>query len=86
MSIELVTGHAGSAHVTSAQDGRLNAAAWGDGKYVLPMQSQFAITVDSPRTARITMLQKPSLLNRLPSQGSQASRITGPRRPRMVTM
>lgn len=47
MSIELVTGHAGSAHVTSAQDGRLNAAAWGDGKYVLPLQAQFAITVDS---------------------------------------
>lgn len=47
MSIELVTGHAGSAHVTSAQDGRLNAAAWGTGKYVLPLQSQFAITVDS---------------------------------------
>lgn len=47
MSIELVTGHAGEAHVTSAQDGRLNAAAWGSGKYVLPLQSQFAITVDS---------------------------------------
>lgn len=47
MSIELVTGHAGSAHVTSAQDGRLNAAAWGTGKYVLPTQAQFAITVDS---------------------------------------
>ena len=47
MSIELVTGHAGSAHVTSAQDGRLNAAAWGGGKYVLPLQAQFAITVDS---------------------------------------
>ena len=47
MSIELVTGHAGSAHVTSAQDGRLNAAAWGTGKYVLPLQAQFAITVDS---------------------------------------
>lgn len=47
MSIELVTGHAGSAHVTSAQDGRLNAAAWGDGKYVLPTQAEFAVTVDS---------------------------------------
>ena len=47
MSIELVTGHAGTAHVTSAQDGRLNAAAWGTGKYVLPLQAQFAITVDS---------------------------------------
>lgn len=47
MSIELVTGHAGSAHVTSAQDGRLNAAAWGGGKYVLPTQAEFAVTVDS---------------------------------------
>lgn len=47
MSIELVTGHAGEAHVTSAQDGRLNAAAWGAGKYVLPLQAEFAITVDS---------------------------------------
>lgn len=47
MSIELVTGHAGSAHVTSAQDGRLNAAAWGGGKYVLPLQAEFEITVDS---------------------------------------
>ena len=33
--------------MTSAQDGRLNAAAWGDGKYVLPTQAEFAITVDS---------------------------------------
>lgn len=53
MSIELVTGHAGSAHVTSAQDGRLNAAAWGDGKYVLPLQAQFAITVDSANQVTI---------------------------------
>lgn len=53
MSIELVTGHAGSAHVTSAQDGRLNAAAWGDGKYVLPLQAQFAVTVDSANQVTI---------------------------------
>lgn len=54
MSIELVTGHAGSAHVTSAQDGRLNAAAWGDGKYVLPLQGQFAITVNSANSVTVS--------------------------------
>lgn len=53
MSIQLVTGHAGSAHVTSAQDGRLNAAAWGDGKYVLPTQAQFAITVNSANSVTV---------------------------------
>lgn len=54
MSIELVTGHAGSAHVTSAQDGRLNAAAWGTGKYVLPLQGRFAITVNSANSVTVS--------------------------------
>lgn len=54
MSIELVTGHAGSSHVTSAQDGRLNAAAWGAGKYVLPTQGQWEITVNSANSVTIS--------------------------------
>lgn len=54
MSIELVTGHAGSSHVTSAQDGRLNAAAWGAGKYVLPTQGQWEITVNSANSVTVS--------------------------------
>lgn len=53
MSIELVTGHSGSSHVTSAQDGRLNAAIFGKYDYVLPLQSEFAITVDSANSVTV---------------------------------
>lgn len=53
MTIELVTGHAGEVHVTSAQDGRLNAAAFGDGRHVLPNQGRFAITVDSATSVTV---------------------------------
>lgn len=53
MAIELVTGYAGAAHVTSAQDGRLNAAVFGASRYVLPTQNRFACTVNSANSVTI---------------------------------
>ena len=35
MTVHLVTGHAGSVHVTAAEQGQLNAHLWGDGVYIL---------------------------------------------------
>lgn len=47
MSVELVTGYAGTAHVTAAQDGRRNVGTFGSGRFVLHTGQEFAITVDS---------------------------------------
>ena len=47
MAIELVTGHAGQGHVSSADFGRFNAGICGTGKYVLATGQQFAYTVES---------------------------------------
>ena len=47
MTVELITGHAGSAHVSSADAGWLNAGTFGTGKYVLDTQTKFACNVQS---------------------------------------
>lgn len=47
MTVELITGHAGSAHVSAADVGWLNAGTYGTGKYVLDTQTKFACFVQS---------------------------------------
>lgn len=47
MTVELVTGHAGSAHVSSADAGMFNAGVVGSGKYVLDTGAQLACEVQS---------------------------------------
>lgn len=53
MTVELVTGHAGSAHVSSADVGWMNVGLVGDGKYVLDTGTQFAANVQSANTVTI---------------------------------
>lgn len=53
MAIELVTGHAGAGHVSSADVGRFNAGICGSGKYVLSTGSQFGYTIVSNNLVRI---------------------------------
>lgn len=52
-NLHLVTGHAGSAHVTAADHASLNAAIFGEGEYVLNRGSKFAATVISNNSIRI---------------------------------
>lgn len=52
-NLHLVTGHSGSAHVTSADHGSLYAAVFGAGHYVLNRGQKFAITVISNNTVRV---------------------------------
>lgn len=47
MTIELVTGHAGAAHISSADDGMFNVGIVGNGKYVFNTGNVFAATVQS---------------------------------------
>ena len=47
MTVELITGHAGAAHISSADAGWFNAGAFGSGKYVLDTSTQLAATVQS---------------------------------------
>lgn len=51
--IELVTGHAGDGHVSSADIGRFNAGVCGTGKYVLTTGQRFAYTIDSNNLIKI---------------------------------
>lgn len=53
MAIELVTGHAGQGHVSSADAGRLNAGICGVGKYVLDTGLKFAYSIESANLIRI---------------------------------
>ena len=53
MAIELVTGHAGQGHVSSADAGRLNAGICGAGKYVLDTGLKFAYRIESANLIRI---------------------------------
>lgn len=52
-NLHLVTGHAGSAHVTAADHASLNAAIFGEGEYVLNRGSKFAATVISNNSVRV---------------------------------
>ena len=51
--IELVTGHAGEGHVSSADHGRFNAGICGTGKYVLTTGQRFAYTIESNNLVKI---------------------------------
>lgn len=53
MAIELVTGHAGQEHVSSADAGRLNAGVCGTSKYVLNTGLKFAYSIESANLIRI---------------------------------
>lgn len=54
MAIELVTGHAGQEHVSSADAGRFNAGVCGTGKYVLDTGLKFAYSIESANLIRIS--------------------------------
>ena len=53
MTVELITGHAGSAHISSADDGWYNAGTVGTGKYVLNTGTQLAAEVQSANLVTI---------------------------------
>lgn len=53
MTVELITGHAGSAHVSAADAGWLNVGVVGEGKYVLDTGTQFACNVQSANLVTI---------------------------------
>ena len=53
MSIELITGYAGSGHISSADAGRFNAGVCGVQRYVLKTGSKFASSIESGNTIRI---------------------------------
>lgn len=46
-NLHLVTGYAGQAHVTAADDGSFNTAIFGNGQYVLDIGNKFAASVVS---------------------------------------
>ena len=53
MAIELITGYAGSGHISSSDAGRFNAGVCGTGKYVLCTGTKFAYTIESSNLVRI---------------------------------
>lgn len=53
MTVELITGHAGSAHISSADDGWRNAGTFGTGKYVLDTGNKFAAEAVDANTVSI---------------------------------
>ena len=53
MTIELITGHAGSAHISAADDGWQNVGAFGSGKYVLDTGTHFNAEVQSANLVTI---------------------------------
>ena len=53
MAIELITGHAGSAHISSADDGAYNAGTAGPGRYVLATANGMAASMPDANTVTI---------------------------------
>ena len=53
MTVELITGHAGSAHISAADDGWQNVGAFGSGKYVLDTGTQFNAEVQNANLVTI---------------------------------
>lgn len=51
--VELITGYAGSGHVSSADAGAFNAGICGYGGYVLPTSEQLSYTIESSNLIRI---------------------------------
>lgn len=54
MTVELITGHAGSAHISSADDGWRFAGTYGSGMYVLDTGTQLACSVVSATLCTIS--------------------------------
>lgn len=53
MAIELITGHAGEAHISSADDGAYNAGTDGGGRYILQTANQMAASMPDANTVTI---------------------------------
>ena len=53
MTVELITGHAGSAHISAADDGWQNVGAFGSGKYVLDTGTHFNAEVQNANLVTI---------------------------------
>lgn len=53
MAIELITGHAGTAHISSADDGAYKAGTAGAGRYILQTANQLAATMEDANTCTI---------------------------------
>lgn len=53
MAIELITGHAGTAHISSADAGAYNAGTAGSGRYILPTANELAATMEDANTLTI---------------------------------
>lgn len=53
MSVNLITGYAGKAHITAEGDGAVNAGMYGDGKYVLDVSEKFACEIISNNLIRV---------------------------------
>lgn len=53
MTVELITGHAGSAHISAADDGWYNVGVVGSGKYVFDTGTKFACNVQSANAVTI---------------------------------
>ena len=52
-NMHIVTGYAGTAHITAADHGALNAAVFGSGEYVLTKGNQFAASIITSNTVRV---------------------------------
>ncbi|MCI5918143.1 MAG: hypothetical protein MRZ75_02280 [Roseburia sp.] len=53
MSVNLITGYAGTAHITAAGDGAVNAGMFGNGKYVLNIGERFNYEIISNNLIRV---------------------------------
>lgn len=53
MAMHLITGHSGTAHISAADDGALNAAIVGDGSYVFDFGDDFAATMTTANSVTI---------------------------------
>lgn len=53
MAMHLITGHSGTAHISAADDGALNAAIVGEGSYVFGFGDDFAATMTTANSVSI---------------------------------
>ena len=53
MAMHLITGHSGTAHISAADDGALNAAIVGEGSYVFGFGDDFAATMTTANSVTI---------------------------------
>ena len=52
-NLHLITGYAGEAHITSADQGSFNAALFGNGEFVLERGNQFAANIITNNQVRV---------------------------------